>query len=103
MLSRHILDMQNKGEFKVPEDAATAPTDFNNEIWNCYERLMESKRVGLAVTDSLDGEWTRLTPPNKPTVDVGNHDEWDSVVISNPAVVKGVDGRIYLYYKSWNW
>ncbi|MGF1785515.1 glycoside hydrolase family protein [Photobacterium swingsii] len=102
-LSQHILEMQEKGEFKVPEDAANAPASFNNEIWGCYEKLVESKRVGIAVADSLDGVWTRLTPADRPTVDVGTMDAWDSVVVSNPALVKGVDGKIYLYYKSWDW
>ncbi|CAK6715219.1 putative protein with arabinanase domain [Vibrio harveyi] len=100
-LSEHILEMQRKGEFKVPEDNAINPTSFNNEIWECYEKLVESKRVGIAVADDLDGDWTRLTEPERPTIDV-NRESWDGVVTSNPALVKGLDGRIYLYYKSWN-
>ncbi|KQS93747.1 glycosyl hydrolase family 43 [Chryseobacterium sp. Leaf394] len=58
-----------------------------------------TKRIGLATSKSLDGEWTR---PDQPLLLPGKEGEWDDHCTTNPAFVKGDDGRYWLFYKSWN-
>lgn len=57
-----------------------------------------TKRIGLAVSDSLYGPWTR---PDKPLLLPGKEGEWDDHCTTNPAFVKYHD-KYYLFYKSWN-
>lgn len=61
---------------------------------------IDTKRIGLAVADSLYGPWKR---PDSPLLDVC-HDEhaWDNFCTSNPSFLKHPDGTYWLYYKSWN-
>ncbi len=59
----------------------------------------DSKRVGLALSDSLYGPWHRS---DKPLLEAGEGDAWDNHCTSNPAFVRHPDGRYRLYYKSWN-
>jgi hypothetical protein len=58
-----------------------------------------TKRIGLAVADSLYGPWTRK---DTPLLEAGSIGEWDDHCTTNPAFVKNIDGRYYLYYKGWN-
>ncbi|WOO43720.1 glycoside hydrolase family protein [Rubellicoccus peritrichatus] len=60
-----------------------------------------TKRVGVAVSDSLYGPWERF---DAPLIDVGSDedDAWDSLVTSNPAFLLTPDGESRLYYKGWN-
>jgi len=58
-----------------------------------------TKRIGLAVADSLDGPWTR---PDKPLLEPGETGSWDDHCTTNPAFVKNPNGKYWLYYKSWN-
>lgn len=69
------------------------------EFWPHYLKLVESKRIGLAVSDSLYGPWTRISD-EKPILDRGSPDSWDAVLVSNPAFVQHPDGTFMLYYKS---
>ena len=58
-----------------------------------------TKRIGLAVADSLDGPWTR---PDAPLLEPGETGAWDDHCTTNPAFVKHPNGEYWLYYKSWN-
>jgi hypothetical protein len=58
-----------------------------------------TKRIGLAVADSLDGPWIR---PGKPLLEPGEPGAWDDHCTTNPAFVKNPNGEYWLYYKSWN-
>ena len=58
-----------------------------------------TKRIGLATSDSLYGPWNR---PEKPLLDVGESGAWDDHCTTNPAFVKHPNGQYWLYYKSWN-
>lgn len=58
-----------------------------------------TKRIGLATSKSLDGEWTR---PEQPLLLPGKEGSWDDHCTTNPAFVKGNDGKYWLFYKSWN-
>lgn len=57
-----------------------------------------TKRIGLAISDSLYGPWERT---NDPILLPGNEGEWDDHCTTNPAFVK-YEGKYYLFYKSWN-
>ena len=58
-----------------------------------------TKRIGLATADSLNGPWTR---PDRPLLEAGPEGAWDDHCTTNPAFVKHPNGQYWLYYKSWN-
>jgi hypothetical protein len=58
-----------------------------------------TKRIGLAVADSLNGPWQR---PDKPLLEAGPEGAWDDHCTTNPAFIKQSNGQYWLYYKSWN-
>lgn len=59
----------------------------------------DTKRIGLATADSLDGPWLR---PDKPLLEAGVAGAWDDHCTTNPAFLKHPNGQYWLYYKSWN-
>jgi hypothetical protein len=59
----------------------------------------DTKRIGLATADSLDGPWTR---PEHPLLEAGPAGAWDDHCTTNPAFLKHPNGQYWLYYKSWN-
>ena len=58
-----------------------------------------TKRIGLAVSDSLDGPWKRH---DHPLIEAGDEGAWDDHCTTNPALVQHPNGQFWLYYKSWN-
>ena len=58
-----------------------------------------TKRIGLAFADSLNGPWRR---PDQPLLEAGSEGAWDDHCTTNPAFIKQKDGKYWLYYKSWN-
>jgi len=58
-----------------------------------------TKRIGLATSKNLDGDWIR---PEKPLLLPGEKGSWDDHCTTNPAFIKGNDGKFWLFYKSWN-
>ncbi|WP_438481709.1 glycoside hydrolase family protein [Oleiharenicola lentus] len=58
-----------------------------------------TKRVGLALADSLDGPWQR---PAAPLLEAGAEGAWDDHCTTNPSFIKHPNGQYWLYYKSWN-
>jgi hypothetical protein len=58
-----------------------------------------TKRIGMAMADSLDGPWTRI---DSPLLEAGPYGTWDDHCTTNPAFIKRDDGKYWLYYKSWN-
>lgn len=58
-----------------------------------------TKRIGLAVADSLNGPWKR---PDQCLLEPGAPGAWDDHCTTNPAFVKVSDNEYRLYYKSWN-
>lgn len=59
----------------------------------------DTKRIGLATADSLNGPWTR---PEQPLLEAGPAGAWDDHCTTNPAFLKHPNGQYWLYYKSWN-
>ncbi len=66
-----------------------------------FHKLVNSKRVGMAMADSLYGPWTRVSD-DAPMVDVGDEEDWDSFCTSNPTFTKTPDGKYRIYYKAWS-
>ncbi|OON97095.1 MAG: hypothetical protein ATN31_08695 [Candidatus Epulonipiscioides saccharophilum] len=62
--------------------------------------LRRSKRVGMAISDSANGPWTRISD-EEPLLQAGPPGSWDDVCTSNPAMVVTPEGKYYLYYKGW--
>lgn len=58
-----------------------------------------TKRIGLAIADSLNGPWKR---PGAPLLEPGATGAWDDHCTTNPAFIKHPDGKYWLFYKSWN-
>lgn len=63
----------------------------NGEYWN----HRNNQRIGFAVAESPEGEWKRF---DKPVIDV-SIGEWDHLMVSNPTVTVGRDGKIFMMYK----
>jgi hypothetical protein len=59
----------------------------------------DTKRIGLALADSLDGPWTR---PDAPLLLPGPAGAWDDHCTTNPSYIQHPNGQSWLYYKSWN-
>lgn len=56
-------------------------------------------QVGLAIADSLDGPWVRVSK-EEPIIPVGERDEdIDSDITANPAMVMPPNGGFWVYYK----
>lgn len=58
-----------------------------------------TKRIGLATSDSLLGPWERS---GHPILEAGDEGAWDDHCTSNPSFILYPDGASWLYYKSWN-
>lgn len=80
------------------EDIMKMDTD---EYRPYFHKLVASKAVGLAVADSLDGPWTRVSD-EAPVVPHGPTPSWDDFVSSNPAFLQHPNGECWLYYKGWD-
>ena len=73
----------------IPE-GVDPPAERNIEVWN-------RKRIGLAVADSIYGEFVRR---DTPILEPRDCSHWDCTVTTNPAVAILPDGRTYMVYKS---
>ncbi len=58
-----------------------------------------TKRIGLAFANSVNGPWQR---PDMPLLDAGEPGSWDDHCTTNPAFIQHPSGQYWLYYKSWN-
>jgi hypothetical protein len=70
----------------------------DDALWATWLDAWHSKRVGLAVADSVFGPWKR---PDAPLLDT-RPGKWDYALISNAAPCVGKDGSITMLYKSAN-
>jgi hypothetical protein len=88
-------------------DATTCHNPHIQKVDNKYclfyignsNKKTNTKRIGLAIADSLYGPWKR---PDKPLLEPGSEEAWDNHCTSNPAFVMHPNGQYWLYYKSWN-
>lgn len=72
-----------------------------DEYMPYFHKLVESKRVGLALADDLNGPWVRVG--EAPVVDTGPTPNWDDFCTSNPAFMQHPNGQCWLYYKAWDY
>lgn len=82
----------------APEGTAETPSSYSPQWYEYRNR----QQIGVAVSDSLDGPWTRLDEPVLAPDTEPNEDgtsKWDSMMVSNPALTVMPDGRILLIYK----
>jgi hypothetical protein len=63
---------------------------YADETWN-------RKRIGLAVADDINGEFTRR---DKPLLEPRGCEYWDCTCTTNPSVAIMPDGKTYMIYKS---
>jgi len=81
-----------------PPDPSDPDTwlDLDTQFESRYKPAWNTKRIGIAVADSLDGPWRR---PERPAI-LPRYSKWDAMTTSNPAPWVHDNGRIYLCYKS---
>ncbi|HCA46538.1 MAG TPA: glycosyl hydrolase family 43 [Armatimonadetes bacterium] len=58
-----------------------------------------TQQIGVAVSDSLYGPWTRL---DDPVLGPSQYRAWDWLMATNPALLRHSNGQFWLYYKSWD-
>ena len=75
---------------EIPTRADDIPNDYARETWN-------RKRIGLAVADSVDGEFVRR---GSPLLEPRDCSHWDCTVTTNPTVAVLPGGKTYMIYKS---
>lgn len=77
-------------------------TTFNGKYYLYYlgnsNGKTNTKRIGVAVSDTLFGPWKRS---EQPILLPGAEGEWDDHCTTNPAVIFHKN-KYWLYYKSWN-
>lgn len=83
---------------KTVDEIASLPTE---EYFPYFQKLVNSKRVGMAIADDLNGDFVRISD-EKPMVEIGSDKEWDSYCTSNPGFVKTPEGKYRIYYKAWD-
>lgn len=59
----------------------------------------DTKRIGVAFAESLDGPWRRS---DAPLLLPGPAGTWDDHCTTNPSYLAHPNGEHWLYYKSWN-
>ena len=69
-------------------------TSYENPNWWEYRN---NQRIGVAVADDPEGEWTRF---EKPLLDVSaDSAAYDALMVSNPAITVDDNGQFILVYK----
>lgn len=113
----HAVADQPEGPYETL-DVAIAPRPGNWDATTCHNPHIQqvddkyclfymgnrngrtnTKRVGLAIADSLDGPWRRA---DEPLLLPGDEGAWDDHCTTNPSFIRAADGRCLLYYKGWN-
>lgn len=74
----------------IPLDDTPVDDKYCLETWN-------RKRIGVAVADRIDGEFTRK---DKPLLEPRDCSHWDCTITTNPSVVILTSGKTYMIYKS---
>ncbi len=72
-------------------------------IANSGQPFPASQCIGMMISDSLDGPWRKVGETGRilaPSKDPKNWTYQSDCGVNNPALIKGLDGRYYLYFKS---
>lgn len=65
----------------------------------CCKGRKDTEAIGLLTADSLDGPWHKVSETEPVIPQSADANAWDSFIVSNPAPIRGTDGRIWVYYK----
>lgn len=77
--------------------SCSAPIKKKEAYTHNWWLYRNTQRIGVAVADHPDGDWKRL---DKPVLDVGiNPEDYDGLLVSNPAATFNKKGEIILLYK----
>jgi hypothetical protein len=76
------------------------PHMSKEEYWPYYNKLLETKRVGMAIATDLNGPWERVGIT--PVIQAGPEPSWDDFCTSNPAFVITPEGKYRIYFKGWD-
>ena len=103
-----VLESTIKGRGGDWWDAMTNHNPTIHKVGNQYalfymgtqDGTLYTKRVGVALADSLDGPWQRSEKPL--LLPSSNAEDWDSMCTTNPSLMQHPNGQFWLYYKSWN-
>ena len=90
----------HNGKFYLYYMGTTYGGDIPNGNGVSAERYLETwnrKRIGLAVAENIDGEFTRF---DFPLLEPRDCSHWDCTITTNPSVVIKPNGKTYLIYKS---
>lgn len=75
--------------------------DLDGMSWEEYKpyfrKLVASKQIGMAISDSLYGPWERV---DEPLLGPSAAPAWDDLMATNPSLLQMPDGTFRLYYKS---
>ena len=74
----------------IPDAQTPVSNAYAEETWN-------RKRIGVAVADSIEGEFVRKDTPLLSPRDCSH---WDCTITTNPAVAVLPNGKTYMIYKS---
>ncbi len=89
------------GKFYLYYMGVTYDCDIPNHCSEIKEsdaiRLWNTKRIGLAISDKVDGEYIRS---DKPLFEPRKYPCWDSTITTNPSVLIKKNGETVMLYKS---
>lgn len=83
---RYALFYMGSDGSSLDIEQSDLPNLSDEEYEKYYTALVYKKRIGLALANSLDGPWERVG--DEPILGVGNPDEWDDAVVSNPSLLQ---------------
>ncbi|MEM6344402.1 MAG: glycoside hydrolase family protein [Bacteroidota bacterium] len=71
------------------------------QMWRDRAQYANTQKIGIAVADSLDGPWTRVS--DEPIINTSaNPRNWDSYCVVNPSLLLHPNGQFWLYYRAWD-
>lgn len=74
----------------IPQSGDVISDEYGLETWN-------RKRIGLAVSEDIDGSFERR---DTPLLEPRDCTHWDCTITTNPSVAILPDGKTYMIYKS---
>lgn len=86
----YLYYMGTTYDFEPPAKASDINEDMASDVW-------KKKRIGLAISDKIDGEYIRK---DEPILLPNPYPAWDSTITTNPTVVIKDNGETVMAYKS---
>jgi len=86
----YLYYMGDTYDYPRPKHCTEITEDMASDTW-------KTKRIGLAVSDKIDGEYIRS---DTPLFEPRPYPNWDSTITTNPTVIIKDNGKTYMIYKS---